>query len=384
MKALKILSLPVLLVLLSCNSDQEMQVKEANNKSDNGIKLTAEQVRRAGIETGKIEKVLLSHDVTARGQITVPPQNRATVSAVMPGIIRSIRVNPGQQVIKGDVLAVIAHPEFIRIQQEFLDNLSQLEYLQKDYERQKQLRENNINSAKELQVVEASYRKARVAVESGKAKLKLLNIDIGDLKEGKIQEEVSLLSPITGTVNRIFANIGMSVEPGINLFDILNTTDLILQVKVFEKDMNLLKPGQRITFLTSGNNRNESVAHVKYISAMVDDETRTIEVLAEIDNPNPAFIPGMFVSSKIHTSEQMLEALPEEAVIVAKDNENYGFYTTDDPGADEFTFYRFNVKTGFAEDGYVHITPLDKIPGQAEIVIKGVYYIKSEMMKSLD
>ncbi|MCB0804206.1 MAG: efflux RND transporter periplasmic adaptor subunit, partial [Bacteroidales bacterium] len=310
--------------LSACDSMPESQGEELASSTESGIVLTQEQVRRAGITLGTIEKVMLSHDVNARGQVTVPPQARATVSAVMPGIIESIRVNPGEKVRKGEVLATYTHPGFITIQQEYLEQLNQLELLEKDYVRQKQLRDKNINSAKEFQEVEASYHRTKASVEAGKARLAMLHIDAASLESGNIITSVQILSPVAGVVNKVNANIGMSVEPGISLFHILNTSELLLQVKVFEKDMHLVGPGQRITFKTSGNNGEELVAHVTSVGAMVEDDTRTIEVLAAIENPAAGLIPGMFVSSKIHTSEQMLDALPEDAVIIENNNETYG------------------------------------------------------------
>ncbi len=380
----KILTLIGIGSLLACGSKQEVKVPESDASSNGAIVLNLEQIKRAGIQTGKIEKVLLSHDVHARGKIAVPPQNKATVSAVMPGIIKSIKVSPGQKIKVGQVLATYSHPDFIILQQEYLDNLNQFEFLKKDYERQKQLRDRNINSEKEFQAVESNYRKAMAAMESGKAQLKLLNIDIENLKEGNILSEIRILSPISGVINDISANIGMSVEAGTTLFEILDTRKLVLMVKVFEKDMHLLKIGQRITFSTSGDEEEISEAWVNSIGAMVDDESRTIDVLANIEDPRPDMIPGMFVSSEIHTSEEMLEALPERAIVIENDNETYGFYTLDDPEKNQASFYKFNVKTGFAEDGFVQVTPVLPLPDNAMIVIDGVYYIKSEMMKMLE
>jgi cobalt-zinc-cadmium efflux system membrane fusion protein len=95
-------------------------------------------------------------------------------------------------------------------------------------------------------------------------------------------------------------------------------------------------------------------------------------------------IPGMFASCEIHTSEQYLDALPEEAIVIENEMEKYGFYTVDEPQAEEMTFYRFDVKTGYVEDGFIQVEPIEKLPDRAKIVIEGVYYIRAEIMKNAE
>ena len=73
--------------------------------------------------------------------------------------------------------------------------------------------------------------------------------------------------------------------------------------------------------------------------------------------------------------------LGEKGAIPQNDNETYGFYTLDNPDGTQARFHKFNVKTGFTEEGFVQVSPQDSLPEGAQIVIKGVYYVKSEMLK---
>jgi cobalt-zinc-cadmium efflux system membrane fusion protein len=123
-------------------------------------------------------------------------------------------------------------------------------------------------------------------------------------------------------------------------------------------------------------------AYIEKVGSTVDPDGRVIIVLATVKTELLGLMPGMFVSSKIHTSEQMRDALPETAIIVDNDYETYGFYTLDSMDAPYLSFYKFEVKTGFAEDGFVHVTPNKPIPENANIVLDGVYYLKSELLKA--
>ena len=375
----------LLLILNACKQQPEAVVEEEVVANTNkGILLSQDKIKRAGVIFGKIEKVLLSHDVNARGQITILPQNKASVSVLMGGVIRKIFVNQGQRVGAGQALASYSHPDFLKVQQNYISNKNKFDLIEKQYERQKKLVAENITSEKEFQATEAGYKLAKADLNAAEAELKMLGVDQAQVDEGKITSEVLLRAPISGIVDQVNASIGMFADMQQPLFEIVNLDNLKLQVKVFEKDIPLIKTGQRVTFSFSGDESDENEAFVESMGSTVDPEGRVITVIAGIQTKGLDLIPGMFVSAKIHTSEQMLDALPENAIVIDNDEEKYGFYTTDDPNAAAVSFYKFNVETGFTEDGSVSVVPLTTLPANAMIALDGVYYLKSEMLKMLD
>ena len=384
MKNYFVIIFSVMLGLGSCNPTVTTTEDKPQVASDGGVKLTQEKIKGAGILLGKIEKKTLSHDVNARGQITVPPEDIASVSVMMGGIIRSLHVKYGQTIQKGQLLATYSHPDFIKIQQEYLEASTRFELLEKEYNRQKLLVDQNIKSEKEFQLTEAEYMNSKTALLSAKSTLDLLNVDQEKLANGNMSSVINIYSPIGGTVEKINATIGMFANMGDPLFEIINLSNLMLQVKVFEKDILLINKGQRITFGLSGSENDENEATVTNIGSIVDPEARVLSVLARITTKGLNLYPGMFVSSKIHTGEDLLDALPESAIVIDTDEKTYGFYTLGEMNDQELTFYPFPVKTGFSEDGFVHVQLLESIPANADIVLTGVYYLKSEMLKALD
>ena len=375
----------LLLILNACKQQPETVVEEEVVATTNkGILLSQDKIKRAGVIFGKIEKVLLSYDVNARGQITILPQNKASVSVLMGGVIRKIFVNQGQRVGAGQALASYSHPDFLKVQQNYISNKNKFDLIEKQYERQKKLVAENITSEKEFQATEAGYKLAKADLNAAEAELKMLGVDQAQVNEGKITSEVLIRAPISGIVDQVNASIGMFADMQQPLFEIVNLDNLKLQVKVFEKDIPLIKTGQRVTFSFSGDESDENEAFVESMGSTVDPEGRVITVIAGIQTKGLDLIPGMFVSAKIHTSEQMLDALPENAIVIDNDEEKYGFYTTDDPNAAAVSFYKFNVETGFTEDGSVSVVPLTTLPANAMIALDGVYYLKSEMLKMLD
>jgi cobalt-zinc-cadmium efflux system membrane fusion protein len=95
--------------------------------------------------------------VEANGELEVPPQNEATVTAIIGANVQSIKVIEGDKIKKGQVLAYLSHPDIIDVQTEYSSNWNQLQFLTSDYERQKKLYDENVGSGKEFQRIKSEY-----------------------------------------------------------------------------------------------------------------------------------------------------------------------------------------------------------------------------------
>ncbi len=134
------------------------ETKTDTTKKEEGIaEVTPEQMKAVGIEIGVIEQQNLTSVVKASGQLTVPPQNKAVVNALVGGVIRRINVVEGQQVRKGQVVVAIENPDFIRLQQDYLTSKDNIVYLAQEYERQRILKEADAGIGKVYQQASANY-----------------------------------------------------------------------------------------------------------------------------------------------------------------------------------------------------------------------------------
>ncbi|MBN2172720.1 MAG: efflux RND transporter periplasmic adaptor subunit [Bacteroidales bacterium] len=383
MKTINIILIIALLIgFIGCNSGSK-QTEEITGQPDlTKVTLTRDKIIRSGILLGAIKKELLSQDVHARGKVTVAPHKQASLTALMGGVVKDIRVVKDQYVKKGEVLATYSDPGLVQAQQDYLQSQSDLEYFEKELNRQKALKKENISSDKEFQLTQSKFQESRYAFEANKAKMEMLNMNMEELNEGIISNNLPILSPFNGVVHKINVNVGKYAEEQTVLFEVIDRSEMQLEIAVFEKDIHLVKKGQRVTFAPTSQTENIYEAYVKSIGSIVEPEARVVNVLANIKGEIPNLIPGMFVSSEIHTSEQYLDALPEEAIIIENDSKKYGFYTFDDSLSTEMTFHRFNVITGYVEDGYIQVEPVEQFPENAKVVLKGVYYIKAEIMKN--
>ncbi|HWA35578.1 MAG TPA: hypothetical protein VG737_15660, partial [Cyclobacteriaceae bacterium] len=142
----------LLIVLTACSREEKSQTDgAATAESANTVTLTEEQKRTVGIEMGKVEERVLSGTLTLTGMLDVPPQNLVNVTAPFGGFLRSTSLLQGMHIKKGAVIATIENPEYIQLQQDFLDTKSQSEFLESEYQRQQELAKESINAQKTLQ-----------------------------------------------------------------------------------------------------------------------------------------------------------------------------------------------------------------------------------------
>ena len=84
------------------------------HENPNMATLTDEQIQSIGVELGTIEMKQLTASVKANGVLKVPNQNKASVNSIYGGVIKSLLVQPGSTVSRGQTIATVANPEFIQ------------------------------------------------------------------------------------------------------------------------------------------------------------------------------------------------------------------------------------------------------------------------------
>lgn len=213
---------------MSCNqTNKEATVEtEVETQSKDEVTLTKDQYKMADIQLGQIEKRNLSNVIKASGELDLPPESMVSISAPLGGYVRSTGLLTGKEVRKGQVIAVIENPEFIDIQQEYLESKSRLEFLQLEYKRQEELRKEDVNSAKTFQQVSSELKTMRARMSGLQQKLSLIGINVNSLQAGRISRTSNLYAPINGYVITSNANKGKYVMPTDVLFELGNKSDL--------------------------------------------------------------------------------------------------------------------------------------------------------------
>ncbi|WP_027418683.1 efflux RND transporter periplasmic adaptor subunit [Crocinitomix catalasitica] len=378
------------------NSDTKLNTMEdVHAKDEHGhgaeegtvVSLNKAQYKSAEISLGEFSQKNLSEIIHANGYTKLPPQNQADVSVFTTGIVKSIRVIEGQKVKKGQVLATIESPEFSKLQQAYLSSKSKMTYLKEEFDRQENLLQNDANSTKIFQKAKAEYDAEQASYDALKTQLRILNIN----PDGASVSSIPILAPIAGFLTDVFIKIGSSVEIAKPLFSIVDNSEMHVDLLVYEKDLRSVQKGQKVRFTLTNQSNTEIEGEIFNIGKSFENETKAVAVHAHIENEKEGLIPGMYVNAIIDIGENLVDALPEGAIVSAEGREfifvkrshaGHGHGHAHGDTSNETEFTRVEVKTGATQLGFVQITPLEKILKSDKIVVKGAYYIQSHLQKS--
>ena len=383
------------LFLASCGSktNQAKEEHEEEKHEENVVNISEIQNEALQLQFKPLEKMNLNEFVKASGKLQVPPQNQASISSSIGANVTDINIIEGDLVQKDQVLAYLSHPNLVKIQVEYQQTLNQLDYAQKDYERQKNLLENNVASGKQFQQVKANYHSLQSKVEGLAANLELLNMNPKKIAKGGLYRKVPVIATISGAVSKVEVTVGKYVEPQQELFEIVNTDELHADLKVFENDIINVKKGQKVVFQIGQNQKNTYEAIVKTVGKSFNETPRAILVHAVVDAKNQELIPGIFITGKIFTGEANVFAVPEEAVVTEGDKSFIFVMDNDHEEKEEhnhdagetheekITLKMVEVLLGVKDRAYIEVKPLEKLDADAMIAQNSAYYLLAEMKK---
>ncbi|MCF0159944.1 MAG: efflux RND transporter periplasmic adaptor subunit [Bacteroidaceae bacterium] len=232
------------------------------------------------------------------GIITIDPNHYANVTLLMGGTVNSIAIKPGQFVSKGQTIATLSNPEFVDLQQTYLESSAQVEYLKADYIRQQELTSNGAASQKILQQSQAEYKAMQSRLDASATRLQQLGINPSSIVSDGICPYLKIAAPISGYVADIAVNMGKYLSAGERVCDIIDQSEVFLQLNAYEKDLSLIQIGDKLTFTTSAVPGNGYEATVKYIDQMVDESSHSVRVYALVTNGSKLFRTGMYVRAK--------------------------------------------------------------------------------------
>lgn len=365
-----------LAVLASCGStaDREESGPIAERSGDS-VSISAQQERASGIQFGKIELRSLSGGIPVTGMLDVPPQNLVNITAPLGGFLRSTILLQGMRVSKGQVVGVIENPEYIQLQQDYLDTRSQVTYLEQEFLRQEKLAAENVNAQKTLQKSLADLESMKARKSGLGAKLQMLGLNPDLLKPEGIRSTIELRSTINGYVTRVNASVGAFVGPTDVMFTIVDTEHLHAELTCFERDIPRIHVGQKVRFQLA-HEATERTASIFLVGREINQD-RTVRVHAHLDREDRELMPGMFLKAIIQTGSSNVPSLPEEAVLNFEDKEVIFVQ------AGNSVYRMVEVTTGMRENGFVEvIVPSDVNPEKDAIVIRNAYKLLSKLKSS--
>jgi cobalt-zinc-cadmium efflux system membrane fusion protein len=372
-----IYSLLISLFFVACGNSEKSEktaLEESQNKNE--IIVTQAQFNSEHMQLGKLEQQTFNQTIKCSGMIDVPPNNKASVSTFIGGYITNTPLLIGNRVKKGQLLVTLENPEFVEMQQQYLEVAEQLSYLKSEFNRQKTLYNEKITSEKNFLKAESTYNSSLALYNGLKKKLNMLNISPDAVSQGKITSKVNLFSPIDGYVTKVNVSTGAYVSPSDIVLEIIDTDHIHLELSIFEKDILSIKKGQKIYFKIPEASAKTFEAEVHLVGTSIDETNRTVKVHAHIENESQTnFIVGMFVEAEIITAFENSLALPKEAIF--ESNKDYFALALKKKTNTELYFEKIKLTLDKQTENYSSVLNNNDIKNK-DILIKGGYMLTLE------
>jgi cobalt-zinc-cadmium efflux system membrane fusion protein len=377
---MKIFILAALLLVAGC-SNPTQQNKPAESKPEhaqeakspgNLLRIEPEMMRDLRITTSTVEQRRGGEGVSLLGEVTVNEDSYSQVGAPIAARVVKISVGPGQNVTKGEQLAVLQSTEIGKARSENITAKARLQLAQQTLERKRRLAGERIVAERDVQEAEAAVASAQADVRASQSTLQAL--DATDSVSDNSQ--LSLRAPIAGMVIERTALLGQLAEPAQPLFKIADLSNVWLSVHAFERDAVRLQTGKTAKVTLPALPGKTFQAKVTLIGKQVDAASRTMPVRISVANSSGVLRPGMSATAWVPLGESSQQVITVPAASVQRiENQWYVFI----PKSQD-TFELRQVGRGRDLEGEIEIVSGLK-PGET-VVVDGAFLLKAEAEKS--
>ncbi|RSK41768.1 efflux RND transporter periplasmic adaptor subunit [Mangrovimonas spongiae] len=358
------------LVFLACgNKENNSDSIEQKTTKSNIVTVTKAQFDSEKMALDSIKTLQFNNTIQVTGMIDVPPKNKSSITTFVGGYISHTPLLVGDEVKKGQLLVSLKNPEYVEIQQGYLEIAEQLNYLKAEYDRQKTLYDENITSEKNYLKAQSTYKSSLATYNGLRKKLQMMNINPKTVEQGQITSTINLYAPINGHVTKVNVSNGAYVSPNDVILEIVDIDHIHLELSVFEKDIMHIKKGQDIQFKIPEASNDTYKADIHLVGTTIDETTRRVKVHGHVDNDEQNFIVGMFVEANIITGSNSGMGLPKEALTSVDDN-NY-ILVLDEKLDNEYRFKKIAVDIGQQNENSVEILNSEALKNKP-ILVKGI------------
>jgi cobalt-zinc-cadmium efflux system membrane fusion protein len=281
------------------HGDAEHHEKDgAKEGEEPPVALSADQVKAAGIAVEPASAGRIRTTLQMPGEVRFNEDRTAHVVPRVAGVVESVAVNLGQQVRKGQVLAVISSVTLSDLRSELQSAQKRLGLARTTYEREKKLFEDKISPQMDFLQAQQAWREAEIAVANASQKLKALGAAPGSPDLNRYE----LRAPFDGMVVEKHLALGEAVKEDANVFTLSDLSSVWADVSVAAKDLPLIRVGDKVMVHSSAF-EGATTGTVAYVSALIGEQTRTATARVVLPNPKLSWRPGLFVNVEVVAGE---------------------------------------------------------------------------------
>jgi cobalt-zinc-cadmium efflux system membrane fusion protein len=349
------------------------------------ISIDHEAAKRAGIKTEPVGEALMAGGAMTgqftTGVVQANAYRTTPVVSLVGGILRRVTAELGQNVSRGQTMAVVFSDDLAMAQSRYLNALSELDEHHKHHKRTVRLVEIGAVSREELEQATTKLETAESEVASERQRLLLLGLSAGRIAQLKtpsqFSSEVTLPAPVSGTVISRAANPGEVIAADKEILRIADLSSVWVMAQVYEKDLGKVVIGSFASITSDTYPGRVFRGRVSYIDPTLDPATRTAQARVELANPGQSLKIGMFVNVAFALvgSAESTPVIPKSAVQNVN-NQQVVFVQAANPNA----YAMRPVKLGVEVNGQYPV--LEGLAVGERVVTDGSFLLRAEWLKT--
>ncbi|MBP6898234.1 MULTISPECIES: efflux RND transporter periplasmic adaptor subunit [Pseudacidovorax] len=270
----------------------------AFNKDEGKVTMSDAQIQSAGITLDASSPASIRSGLQFPGEIRFNDDRTAHIVPRVTGVVDSVSANLGQQVKKGQVLAVISSTAVSETRSELQSALQRRQLAKTTYEREKKLWEEKISPEQDVLQAQQALREAEIAAANANQKL----LALGATPTAGALGRFELRAPFDGIVVEKHIALGEAVREDTQVFIVSDLSSVWAEMSVPARDLPRVRVGEKV-LVRSGAFDATANGTVAYVGSLIGEQTRTARARVTLPNPQGAWRPGLFVNVEVVAEE---------------------------------------------------------------------------------
>jgi cobalt-zinc-cadmium efflux system membrane fusion protein len=332
----------------------------------------------AGLEFTEVKIQPVSRTIECNAVLEYDGNRFARLTPQVGGLVQSVEKDLGDQVEKGEVLAVIVSPAFGAAKAAYLNALASEALWEKNHAREKDLLARGVATERDQLEAETGLVGSRIAKSRAEQELMGLGLSVDQISEvartGDTTSEYRVTTPFSGVVVDRQASVGELSNPTSPLFAVADVTRMWARLDVYEMDIQEIQAGQPVVLHVEGLPGEAVAGRVTWVSAQLDPRTRTLQARAELDNQEGLLRANMFARAVVTVRNARPTVVVPRAAVQWEGCCNVVFVKDS-----LTTFHPVKVHLGPAVGSMVEVRR--GLTGGETVVTQGSFLLKTEILK---
>ncbi|MEJ6001132.1 efflux RND transporter periplasmic adaptor subunit [Paucibacter soli] len=278
----------------------EAESEHGQAEEGHGVQLSDAQLERSGVEIAVAGPARLRASLQLLGELKLNQDRSVFVTPRLAGLVEAVRVNAGEQVRRGQVLAVISSQALADQRSEWLAAQQRMALAKTMYEREHKLWEEKITAEQDMLSARQAFQQAEITAESARQKLAALGLTASTSTQGLTRYEIR--APIDGVVTDKKISVGEVLKDDAPIFQLADLSTLWVELAVPAKEVHRLQPGAMGSVKANGF---EAQARLSHIAALLGEQSRNATARLILPNPKGLWRPGLPVTVELLSSDEV-------------------------------------------------------------------------------